>query len=122
MLADDDRQKLYEQVARRIRVLRVLLDVDWIFELATSHDSPVDDDAIDRAIDDVLERERTAHEQGERPADAERDRYRVWTDVFQLELADARRAAVTFNSLDEHTRRVFFALIIEEQPLSLIHI
>lgn len=40
-----------------------------------------------------------------------------WTDVFQLDLADARRAAVTFNSLDAQTRKVFFALIVEERPI-----
>ena len=105
------RDALYEQIALRLRERCFLLDVDWIYELTAA--APQIDDAIDEALQHDLD----AHERGERPTDAERHRYRLWNDVFQIELADARRAAVTFNSLDSHSRRVFFALIIEERSI-----
>lgn len=106
------RDPLYEQIARRLRARFLLLDVDWIYEVVAGRT-----DAIDSEIDGVSHREREAHERGEPPTYAERDRYRFWTDALQLELVDARRASVTFNALDEHTRQVFFALIIEERSI-----
>lgn len=106
------RDPLYEQIALRVRARCLLIDVDWVYELVAGRT-----DEIDREIDGVLHREGEAHDRGERPTDAERDRYRFWTDALQLDLADARRAAVTFNSMDENDRRVFFALIIEERSI-----
>jgi hypothetical protein len=124
-LLENDPLRLRERSAVRLRARWVLIEPDRAFARsaacaalgAAQEEPPAElaawaDACIDRAFEQILERDRASELAGD-PPDEEQRTFPLLTDCLLVAPERVRPVTIAFHALEDSTRRAFFELMVE---------